>query len=88
MAIECLVITFILGAIVFSFARADRIRWVIATVPLGILPLANCVSCFVCTAFLGCERCGDTSSCGDGIVRVDRHSVGFSAYKPYADTLY
>lgn len=55
MAIECLVITFILGAIVFSFARADRIRWVIATVPLGILPLANCVSCFVCTAFLGCE---------------------------------
>lgn len=36
MAIECLVITFILGAIVFSFARADRIRWVIATVPLGI----------------------------------------------------
>lgn len=51
MAIECLVITFILGAIVFSFARADRIRWVIATVPLGILPLANCVSCFVCTAF-------------------------------------
>ena len=54
-AIECLVITFILGAIVFSFARADRIRWVIATVPLGILPLANCVSCFVCTAFLGCE---------------------------------
>ena len=24
-------------------------------VPLGILPLANCVSCFVCTAFLGCE---------------------------------
>lgn len=50
MAIECLVITFILGAIVFSFARADRIRWVIATVPL-----ANCVSCFVCTAFLGCE---------------------------------
>ena len=47
MAIECLVITFILGAIVFSFARADRIRWVIATVPLGILPLANCVSCFV-----------------------------------------
>ena len=55
MAIECLVITFILGAIVFSFARADRIRWVIATVPLGILPLANCVSCVVCTAFLGCE---------------------------------
>ena len=92
MAIECLVITFILGAIVFSFARADRIRWVIATVPLGILPLANCVSCFVCTAFLGCELPKNIAavilSCGDGIVRVDRHSVGFSAYKPYADTLY
>lgn len=33
MAIECLVITLILGAIVFSFARADRIRWVLATIP-------------------------------------------------------
>ncbi len=37
MAIECLVITLILGAIVFSFARADRIRWVLATIPLGKL---------------------------------------------------
>lgn len=53
MAIECLVITFILGAIVFSFARADRIRWVIATVPLGILPLANCVSALSVLRFWG-----------------------------------
>lgn len=45
MAIECLVITFILGAIVFSFARADRIRWVIATVPLGILRVLLCLYC-------------------------------------------
>lgn len=51
MAIECLVITLILGAIVFSFARADRIRWVLATIPLGILPLVNCVSSFICTSF-------------------------------------
>lgn len=50
MAIECLVITLILGAIVFSFARADRIRWVLATIPL-----VNCVSSFICTSFLGYE---------------------------------
>lgn len=55
MAIECLVITLILGAIVFSFARADRIRWVLATIPLGILPFVNCVASFVCTSFLGYE---------------------------------
>ena len=55
MAIECLVITLILGAIVFSFARADRIRWVLATIPIGILPLVNCVSSFICTSFLGYE---------------------------------
>lgn len=55
MAIECLVITLILGTIVFSFARADRIRWVLATIPLGILPLVNCVSSFICTSFLGYE---------------------------------
>ena len=59
MAIECLVITFILGAIVFSFARADRIRWVIATVPLGILPIANFVSCVwigIASGFLRTNR--------------------------------
>ena len=55
MAIECLVITLILAAVVFSFAQADRIRWVIATIPLGILPLVNCVTNFICTNIIGCE---------------------------------
>ena len=44
MAIECVVITLILAAIIFSFAHANRIRWVIATVPLTILPLANSIT--------------------------------------------
>lgn len=55
MAIECFVIAIILAAIVFSFARADRIRWVIATIPLGILPLVNCAANFICTNIIGCE---------------------------------
>lgn len=44
MAIECVVITLIFIAIIFSFAHANRIRWIIATIPLGILPFANSVA--------------------------------------------
>ncbi len=55
MAIECFVITLILAAIVFSFAHANRIRWVLATIPIGILPCANSIANFICTNALGIE---------------------------------
>ncbi len=55
MAIECFVITLIFAAMVFSFAHANRIRWVLATVPLGILPLSNSVANLICTKLLGIE---------------------------------
>lgn len=93
MAIECLVITLILGAIVFSFARADRIRWVLATIPLGILPFVNCVASFVCTSFLGYELPNnvcryDTSSCGYGVVCMDRYRFRFPAHQPHENSVY
>ncbi len=52
MAIECFVITLIFAAIVFSFAHANRIRWIIATVPLAILPCANCIANLICVNIL------------------------------------
>lgn len=55
MAMECFVITLIFAAIVFSFAHANRIRWVIATVPLGLLPLANSVANLLCDNLLHIE---------------------------------
>lgn len=55
MAIECVVITLILLAIIFSFAHANRIRWVIATVPIAILPCANSLASVIYTQFIGIE---------------------------------
>ena len=55
MAIECVVITLILLAIIFSFAHVNRIRWVIATVPIAILPCANSLASVIYTQFLGME---------------------------------
>ncbi|MBP3921853.1 MAG: hypothetical protein J6D27_02690 [Ruminiclostridium sp.] len=55
MAIECVVITLILLAIIFSFAHVNRIRWVIATVPIAILPCANSLASVIYTQFLGIE---------------------------------
>jgi hypothetical protein len=53
MAIECFVITLILLAVIFSFAHVNRIRWVIATVPIAILPCANSLASVIYTQFLG-----------------------------------
>ncbi len=55
MAIECVVIVIILAAIVFSFAHANRIRWIIATVPLVILPLANSLTSVIYTSICKTE---------------------------------
>ena len=88
MAIECLVITLILGAIVFSFARADRIRWVLATIPLGILPFVNCVASFVCTSFLGYELPNNVAVMILLLACMDRYRFRFPAHQPHENTVY
>ncbi len=55
MAIECLVITLIFGIIIFSFAQADRIKWIIATIPLSILPCLNGLTYFISENVFGCQ---------------------------------
>lgn len=55
MAVECVVITLIFAAVIFSFAHINRIKWVIATVPLCILPFANSVASVICNNILGVE---------------------------------
>lgn len=55
MAVECVVITLIIAAIIFSFAHANRIRWILATLPLAILPFANSVVSVIYSNILKAE---------------------------------
>lgn len=61
MAIECVVITLILLAIIFSFAHANRIRWVIATIPIAILPCANSIASCIYTYIIGAQMPKDVA---------------------------
>lgn len=55
MAVECVVITLIFAAIIFSFAHANRIRWIVATLPLVVLPFANSVASVIYNNILQVE---------------------------------
>lgn len=46
MAAECLVIGIIFVAIILVFLRSNRVRWAWATIPIGILPVANAVASY------------------------------------------